>query len=71
MSGLTLEREREVAALGWSVGCNKESGEMKSLISGRWQGLKCLERQGVSEGVWRKLPGLGVVRNLSMSFDCI
>ena len=71
MPGLTLEREREAAALGWSVGCNKESGEMKALISSRWQGLKCLERQGVSEGAWRKLPGLGVVRDLNMSFDCI
>ena len=44
---------------------------MKALISSRWQGLKCLERQGVSEGAWRKLPGLGVVRDLNMSFDCI
>lgn len=71
MPGLTLERERDAAALGWSIGCNKESGEVKALISSRWQGLKCLERQGVSEGAWRKLPGLGVVRDLSVGSDCI
>lgn len=58
MPGLTLEREEDAAALGWSIGCNKESGEVKALISSRWQGLKCLERQGVSEGLEKSFQDL-------------